>query len=254
MLERGLASSSRPDRLRFFQECIRLRRPQRLLVEDTPIAAIFASIASEDGVQLPMEREWLLLQMQRRVALVRRAIKLQVQKRGGDDDVGTMFDEYDEAGNGTLNPTEMLRLLQGLNVQKQQGQRGKRQVLWTATDAAELCRSLNSVRDDGGAGVAEAVMRCTFIETFGASGATLGSKADGDADIDADAALAKQLMADEASGRGAAASDAFSFADDLPRVPPGKWMCMTCTMHNPVALFYCEVCDMARPDLVHTRF
>ena len=125
-------------------------------------------------------------------------------------------------------------------------------MLWTATDADELCKSLNSANEGGSAETAAGVMRATFVGAFEKAEAT--GRADGDVDLDADAALAKQLMAADNGGRSGAAADAFSFADDLPRVPPGKWMCMTCTMHNPVALFYCEVCDMARPDLVHTRF
>jgi hypothetical protein len=205
-----------------------------------------------------MEREWLLLQMQRRTTLVRNAINVQRKRKARDDgvtvSVGALFDEYDEDCDGALNHAEMLRLLQGLNMQK----RGQRQVLWTATDAAELCKSMNSAREGGVA--EEAVLRSTFLDTFGGKeskpAAVVGSAAD--ADVDADAAFAQQLMAEEANGSkgsaASAASDAFSFADDLPRVPAGKWMCMTCTMHNPISLFYCEVCDMARPDLVHTRF
>ncbi|RLN51178.1 hypothetical protein BBJ28_00003521 [Nothophytophthora sp. Chile5] len=41
-------------------------------------------------------------------------------------------------------------------------------------------------------------------------------------------------------------------------VPRGKWICAGeqggCTFFNPMANFYCEVCNRARPDLASTRF
>jgi hypothetical protein len=39
-----------------------------------------------------------------------------------------------------------------------------------------------------------------------------------------------------------------------PKPPAGHWICMACTMFNPLSLFYCDVCNTARPDLGSVRF
>ena len=41
---------------------------------------------------------------------------------------------------------------------------------------------------------------------------------------------------------------------EAPKPPAGHWICMACTMFNPLSLFYCDVCNTARPDLGSVRF
>ncbi len=38
------------------------------------------------------------------------------------------------------------------------------------------------------------------------------------------------------------------------KCPVGKWACQMCTVHNVDALFYCDACEHARPDLATMRF
>jgi hypothetical protein len=40
----------------------------------------------------------------------------------------------------------------------------------------------------------------------------------------------------------------------MSKPPQGKWACEKCTVHNPDALFYCDACEHARPDLASMRF
>ncbi len=40
----------------------------------------------------------------------------------------------------------------------------------------------------------------------------------------------------------------------MNKPPLGKWSCEKCTVHNPDALFYCDACEHARPDLASMRF
>ena len=40
----------------------------------------------------------------------------------------------------------------------------------------------------------------------------------------------------------------------MSKPPQGKWSCEKCTVHNPDALFYCDACEHARPDLASMRF
>ena len=37
-------------------------------------------------------------------------------------------------------------------------------------------------------------------------------------------------------------------------VPPDKWACDTCSFFNAKSLFYCDMCNRARPDLGTVRF
>ena len=42
--------------------------------------------------------------------------------------------------------------------------------------------------------------------------------------------------------------------DGQRRCPSDKWACPACTVFNPKVLYYCDVCNRARPDLSTVKF
>jgi hypothetical protein len=92
LLQKGLKDTPLERRVCFFSECLRLRRAERLLWEDTPLAKIFTA-----------ESEWHLLHMRARVVQVKRKMadkKLQPAQ---------FFERFDADGDGILTHKELVQ-------------------------------------------------------------------------------------------------------------------------------------------------
>ena len=102
-LEKGLSSVSLKDRLEFFSECLRLRRRERNLWTDTPLAKIFT----------PQE-EWHLLRTRSKLEQVKNAITKAIKERRCNPIQA--FARFDADGDGYLTYEEVQRIFEWMQL------------------------------------------------------------------------------------------------------------------------------------------
>jgi hypothetical protein len=151
VLEGALRGSPVPDRVRFFEDCLRLRRRERHLWGDTPLAQLF----TEEGEKHMLRIRAILQQVGYRLSVVtcglwavageglpwwdwgrrevgrgftfcvvwgccrfqiRNAVRLAVKRRRGRVDPITLFTQYDNDHDGALTYTEMQRMISAMNL------------------------------------------------------------------------------------------------------------------------------------------
>lgn len=103
MLQDALSSSPVPDRVAFFEDCLRLRRRERHLWGDTPLAEVF----TEEG-------EKHLLRIRAVLQQVKQALKVAIRRRKLDPI--TLFSRLDADHDGALTYTEMQRLFDNMSL------------------------------------------------------------------------------------------------------------------------------------------
>jgi hypothetical protein len=103
VLEFALRHSSLDNRLQFFLECLRLRRRERNMWADTPVAKIF----------LP-QQEWHLIRTRAILEQINKALQKAVREK--HHDIYALFNQMDEDGDGSLDYQEMQRLLEWLQL------------------------------------------------------------------------------------------------------------------------------------------
>jgi hypothetical protein len=271
LLQKGLKDTPLERRVCFFSECLRLRRAERLLWEDTPLAKIFTA-----------ESEWHLLHMRARVVQVKRKMadkKLQPAQ---------FFERFDADGDGILthkelvqafeidigfSPADSAEVVKYLDQDKQGRVTRQRftEVFATQTEKEKEASALSSASKIvadlqlnevqqrlqkigiGTDGMEEVDLRRALANAMVDKPEEQENKGSTDADMDElSMQLVHQLAAEGGFDTGGFVPT--SGGDELPRPPPGKWMCTVCTMINPLSLFYCEVCNSARPDLMSVKF
>merc|ERR1740138_433462 len=164
LLQKGLDASSLEKRLCFFAECLRLRRAERLLWEDTPLAKIFTA-----------ESEWHLLHMRARVEQVKRKMadkKMQPSQ---------FFSRFDLDGDGKLSHKELVQAFE-------------MDVGFSPADAAEVVKYLD--QDKQGCvslkKFTEVFAVQSLMDTYSSKDHAEAESADTD-DMDLSEALARQL-------------------------------------------------------------
>jgi hypothetical protein len=102
-LEHALSHSSIDDRLAFFLECLRLRRRERNLWGDTPLAKIFTP-----------QDEWHLLRARAKVEQISDAIGKAIRERKIDPIMA--FSRVDSDADGNVTYDELQRALEWMRL------------------------------------------------------------------------------------------------------------------------------------------
>ncbi|KAL4150362.1 hypothetical protein PRNP1_009764 [Phytophthora ramorum] len=272
----GLATVPISLRHEFFECLLRLRRRERHLWGDTPLAKVFTA-----------QSEWHLLTARARLqqfqqSLLRKQRQYQKKKEKGKDPKPTMaalhlavaLRRFDEDEDSRLSAEEVHKCFESF------------QLGFSSKELNEIIGLIADARfTDGEKGHEQGIPMETICAAFGISrdemkGALLRDE---------------QENARSAAGLGAETSEPNPKhqEEDLQRqqqqqgwrcgnctfinqpddvccticeldmdgqrgVPRGKWVCAGeqggCTFFNSMSNFYCEVCNRARPDLASTRF
>eukprot|EP01098_Paradermamoeba_levis_P009293 TRINITY_DN385_c0_g1_i11.p1 TRINITY_DN385_c0_g1~~TRINITY_DN385_c0_g1_i11.p1 ORF type:complete len:781 (-),score=237.18 TRINITY_DN385_c0_g1_i11:81-2390(-) len=228
LLESGLRLSNLDDRLAFFSESLRLRRRERNLWGDTPLAKIFT----------PQE-EWHLLRSRATLEQFVHALGKATKKRGVD--AALSFLKLDSDNDGCLSEEELQRCLEVLNLG------------FSPRDCYEIVRL--APFDEN-----RKINLVAFKRFFNVSDELQKPKQTKQSD---------QMMMMGNSWQCNNCSYINSVHNRTCLVcelgwtgrrecPPDKWVCAAedggCTFFNPKGMFYCEVCNKARPDLTTLRF
>ena len=139
----GLSGAALDERVCFFSACLRLRRAERLLWQDTPLARLFTK-----------QSEWHLLHLRGAIENIRRRLL----ERSVDPD--TLFGRFDAAGEGSLSCKELVQMLKSVDT------------VMSPADALELARCLGNQHKEAEA--AGAPMGVEAMEVEGAPGTGAG--------------------------------------------------------------------------------
>jgi hypothetical protein len=225
LLQTAFRSSPVSDRIRFFEDCLRLRRRERHLWGDTPLAQVF----TEEGERHLLRVRTLLQQMKE---AIRRAIK----KRRIDPIAA--FSRHDTDHDGSLSYTELQQVVSSICLG------------FSAGDIADVVRFCDRNADG-------LVPFEDYLEMFDLTMDMVPEES-----VDGGTRRAERWQCTSCTYVNFA-SDKGCYVCGYGRdghllVPPKKWMCDVsqggCSFFNDETQFYCEQCDLARPSLASVRF
>jgi len=228
VLEHALCRVSLQDRKVFFLENLRLRRRERNIWEDTPLAKLFVP-----------SQEWHLLRTRAMIEKIGVAVRKAIRRRAGTSKFNpyTVFDKWDANGEGSLGHEQMLEVMAALNLDFSPGdyhqalqlfpkENGK--ITRTVFQSILMLPSESSILDlhqvhAANKGIPPSYWQCPNDTFLNPPDTTVC------------------LMC----GLGATG-----------RYEPGRdqWGCITCSLFNNVSDFFCSACGHARPDYAHLRF
>lgn len=270
----GLAEIPLSLRHEFFECCLRLRRRERHLWGDTPLAKVFTK-----------KDEWHLLSARARMQQFQQSLK---QKKRNFH-LAPALRRFDENEDGRLSAEEILKCFESFQLGYSSAELNEIISLIADVSAFEskggipmetICAAFgiskkqveealekDAIKQQGG--LKEELMTwscpvCTFVN-------------EGDAEICGVCNEPNLHLHDEKASASAnhqgwrcgnctfinqpndvACAICELGMDGQREVPRGKWICAGeqggCTFFNPTSNFYCEVCNRARPDLASTRF
>lgn len=232
-LEAALAACALADRRAFFAEALRLRRRERNLWEDTPVAKLFTPRA-----------EWGALRARAKLQQLRAAVLRAVRQRKVDP-VGAFARADAAGGGGGLAYEAVERVLASLHLG------------FAPRTLQELVREVDA---DGSGRVSMAQYRAALQLPSDAELAEMLREEE--PAVAADAAPSGAWQCSNCTYMNAVTSATCAMCElgwtGRREVPPGKWVCAGekggCTFFNANTEYYCEVCHRARPDLASTRF
>lgn len=276
LLLEGLAEVPLTLRHEFFECCLRLRRRERHLWGDTPLAKVFTK-----------QDEWHLLSARARMQQFQQSLK---QKKRSVH-LAVALRRFDENDDGRLSAEEILKCLESFQL---------------GYASAELNEIISLIADVGVFDASGGVPIETICAAFGISKRQMDDALAKDA-LKQQTELMGEVLAtwscpvctfandgsamtcgacsepnpatlDDKTAGGSASHQGWRCGnctfinqpndvtcaicelgmDGQREVPRGKWICAGeqggCTFFNPTSSFYCEVCNRARPDLASTRF
>jgi hypothetical protein len=223
LLATGLADATLADRVAFFEESLRLRRRERNQWTDTPLAHVFVP-----------ESAWADLSTRAQLDAFNAALK----RLKGRDPVA-MFSRFDTDGDGILNYAELQRCFDALRLG------------FSAREIADVVR----LADKTSSG-------CISFETFCSTFYIPEMKEPQQTSMDEKSA--SEVLFWQCSNctflnsteDSTCAMCEFGWTGRR-EVPRDKWMCSGeqggCTFFNPKTMFYCEMCNRARPDVASLK-
>jgi hypothetical protein len=224
----ALKMSSVADRLLFFEECLRLRRRERHLWGDTPLAKLFTD-----------ESEWHLLKAKAALQQFVLALADAVKTRKPPLNPVAIFERFDEDSDGRLSFTQLQKAVEAMHLG------------FSPADLAVVVR-LADKSNDGSVTFEE------YLETFQIKlDASLN-----DVDLDFEEDKVKRWQCNNCTYMNFATDNQCAVCglgwSGRREIPPNKWNCDPlqggCSYDNSNSQFYCEVCNKSRPDLSNIRF
>jgi len=230
LLLEGLKESSVPDRVGFFSECLRLRRRERNLWGDTPLAKVLTEPES-----------WHLLGAKAKLEQVTRAISSAMCGRRAEPIAA--FHAHDGDHDGFLTFAEVQRALDSLRLG------------FSPLDIAEVAR-LADQDADGKVGLQE---YCVAFDLQAASDKVAAMMA---AEEQNKPPEVQKWQCQNCTFINDIRQTTCTMCElgwsGRRECPKGKWMCGVesggCSFFNPNSQFYCEMCNRARQDLASVRF
>jgi hypothetical protein len=224
LLEQGLRKASLDDRLNFFSVCLRLRRRERNLWGDTPLAKIFT----------PQE-EWHLLRTRALLEQVTDAILKGIKTRQLDP-VGA-FARFDIDQDGFLSYEELQRAFEWM------------QLGFSPRDYYVVVRHADS------ANIGKLSLD-TFKEVFKIPADYLSHRREKKQKLGVE--LIGNWMCQNCTFINSVHNHSCVVCEygwtGRRECPADKWECTNCTFYNPKSQFYCDMCNKSRPDLASVRF
>lgn len=219
----GLQRCPIADRKGFFSECLRLRKRERRLWADTPLAKVLTD-----------KEEWGTLKGRSQIQQVETAIR---SKRGLQ--TRRVLARFDTDNDGVLNYEELIRAFGAMNLgfsprdlsdivrladQDNRGRVSIEQFVSTFNVPEDVEHTVVMEEKDDTEPVTWTCSNCTFVNSV----------------YENTCAMCDMGW----SGK--------------REVPKDKWMCAGemggCTFFNPDSQFYCEICNRSRPDMASVRF
>jgi len=226
LLEKGLSKAPLDSRLSFFSVLLRLRRRERNLWGDTPLAKIFT----------PQE-EWHMLRTRALLEQVTDAILKSIKTRHLDP-LGALA-RFDADTDGFLSYEELQRAFEWM------------QLGFSPRDYYTLVRYADS--DNTGKISAD-----TFKSVFQIPADYLTHQQKRGKSDSMSIELVGNWMCQNCTYLNSVHSHSCVVCEygwtGRRECPADKWECTNCTFYNPKSQFYCEMCNKARPDLASVRF
>jgi hypothetical protein len=217
VLLKAMASTPVPMRVKFYEECMRLRRRERNRWADTPLAKV-----------LTEQSEWHLLGARAKLEQLNTA--LQASKRVSLLDTFARFTT--EGSTSFLSRSEFQRCLESL------------QLGFAPKDLSEIVALVDHSTTDT---ITEQVVRDNFYVV------DITDQVDTSEDVmEQDIWLCQNCTFVNPMSERSCAICEMGWTGERT-CPSNKWVCTTCTFFNPDALFYCEVCGKVRSDLASVR-
>ena len=228
----ALEGSVPEDRLAHFEHCLRLRRRERNLWDDTPIAKLFTD-----------EKDWHLLSARAKVKHLIDAMKRGIKTRTPPLDPIALFSSFDERGGGVLKASQLTRCLESM------------QLGFSPADVGIVVSTLLGERESM---TYEDYISAFRLESF----VEMMEKRQRDEE-ERHVASMRQWQCTMCSYINQACSPQCDVCGHgangyVVEVPRDKWMCDPsrggCSFFNEKSLFYCQMCERSRPDLATARF
>lgn len=227
LLLEGLSESSVPDRVSFFGECLRLRRRERNLWGDTPLAKA-----------LTVPDDWHLLGARAKLEQVSSAMRTAARTRRADP--VSAFHACDTDLDGKLTFAEVQRALDTMHLG------------FSPLDIAEVSRLV----DQDGDGL---VSLAEYCDAFGLGDPSEQQAAAPEAE---EGTVNQKWQCQNCTFINDIRQLTCTMCElgwsGRRECPQGKWTCGVenggCSFFNPNGQFYCEMCNRSRPDLASVRF
>lgn len=219
-----LGGSGVPERVHFFEGCLRLRRRERNRWADTPLARVLT------------ERDrWHALPLMAKLEQFNAALRARPTI-----DLVSIFSSLTGEGHGAVSCTLLQRAFEALHLG------------FAPRDIAQII----TLADPEAKGV---ISWEQFLTCFPSAGvarekAAVAKGEDGETLWQCENCTFLNSMRDRSC-----AMCSLGWSGER-EVPAGKWMCTGpgneggCTLFNPNSMFYCEACGRCRPDLSSVRF
>ncbi|EDQ90981.1 uncharacterized protein MONBRDRAFT_31645 [Monosiga brevicollis MX1] len=218
LLLTALSSNPVPSRVKFFEECQRLRRRERNRWADTPLAKV-----------LTEEAQWHLLDARAKLEQLNTSLRA----RPAIDLLAAFRRHAQRAESGAALPrADLQRCLESL------------QLGFSPRDLAELVALV--VRPDAEM-LSETELREHFF-TREPEAESMETESSED-----EVWLCQNCTFVNPMTERSCAMCELGWTGERT-CPSNKWTCLTCTFFNPNSLFYCDVCGKVRPDLASVRF
>ena len=239
--QKGLANVTKVDRCRFFEQILILRRRERHLWADTPLAKLFTETSEHHLLHVRMISQQLKTAMQKKRKDVDLYLSYMTQDRLRYDQVEKLLQSQLHLGFSAADLSEFVRFLD----QDQTGEisftRLAKALDWSV-DQEEESKQQEETWTCG---------HCTYKNTMDRE--TCGMcQEEMDRVWKCGNCTFSNPMQESVCGM------CELNATGKRQVPRGKWVCDAeqggCTFFNTNDLFYCQVCHRARPDLVSKRF
>jgi len=230
LLGEAFSESRIPNRIQFFEDCLRLRRREKYMWGDTPLAKLFTD-----------ESEWHLLDARAKLQQMSATLLRLLKAPRNSIDLLTLFSRMDSNNDSSLSRAELQRMIENLRLG------------FSPADIALVVKLVDS-SDQGEITWAEFIQAFNIPEEL----ATIDEDR-----IDLDAERKNQMwQCANCTFLNLPSSNACEICnygwDGRLVVPSDKWICDPeyggCTFFNDESAFYCSVCDKAKPSLMNVRF